>query len=436
VADDAVVEAHLRRLDDDALLAFVADLWTARGYETTRGDGVVTVERDGDTSTLVTPGRGPMSADVVVAPDGAAATDARVVDAADLHELLQYAVEPTVRDDLCRRHLGDALADLDLPLRLAARRRLRAVGAWVPLLAPIVVVLVVVLAGGSLIAAVTGGSDAGAPGAGVDATPVEGVDADGDASAVSAGARVNESGAYRPDDAVTDVPGANRSGVTDVDALARGHERALANGSYALWFDESRPRNWTEGAPRVHTDVDMTVEGGRYAVVTSESAGRSASEEVVRRIYYDGSTWYVATAGTNGTSYRVVDDTGEAPSVGVNPFALRETLIRRYLSTPESQYEGYIDQEGDILYRFTGEGTPEGMGLAGVSDYRFFAVVDDSGLVVVGNVEYTLTVNDRRTEVRIRWTYGAFGETAVLRPSWYDAALENGTQSTPTATPS
>ena len=431
MTDDAVVEAHLRRLDDDALLAFVADLWTARGYEATRGDGVVSVERDGDASTLTTAGPGSQAADVVVAPDGAPAADARVVDAADLHELLRYAVEPAVRDDLCRRHLGAVPADLSPPPRLAARRRLRAVGAWMPLIAA----LVVVLAGGSLVASVTGGSDAGAPGAEVDATPAEGADADGDASAVSAGARINESGAYRPDDAVDDVPGANRSGVTDVGALASGHERALANGSYALWFDESRPRTWDEGAPRVHTDVDMRVEGERYSVVTSETSGRSASEEVVRRIYYDGSTWYVAAGGENETSYRVVDDAAEAGSVGRNPFALRETLVRRYLSTPESQYEGYIDQEGDILYRFTGEGTPEGMGLAGVSDYRFFAVVDDSGLVVVGNVEYTLTVDDRSTDVRIRWTYGGFEETTVSRPSWYDAALENGTGSTPTATP-
>jgi hypothetical protein len=221
--------------------------------------------------------------------------------------------------------------------------------------------------------------------------------------------------------------------VTNVSVLADAHAGALQNRSYALWYDESSPRTWTNGS-RINRDVDMYVADGRYQVVSSEMSGRS-ERQVVRRTYYDGSAWYVADEEGNGTTYRSFTDAdaSDAPPAGTSPFVLRETLVRRYLSTPETRYEGYIDQEGNILYRFVGEGTPDGLSPTGVSDYRVFVVVDDSGLVVLGDVEYTLSTESRSTAVRIRWTYGAFGETTVSPPVWYEVAF--GERSNETATP-
>jgi hypothetical protein len=426
VREADVVEAHLRRLDGAEALALVADLWRARGYDTTRRDGVVVVERDGEVSTVAPATRHPAtSPDLVVAPSGApphGVDDAAVLDAADLRELLWYAVEPSAADDICRRHLGAPPDRLQPPRGLTLRRRLRTVGSWAPLLA----VLVALVAGAAL-----GPSLADDPAPDVPAAPDSAADAGTPASGAPApGADADEAGAFTPDAGVTDLPGANRSGLTDVSALAAAHEAAIRNRSYALWYDEHRPETWAADAPRVHSDVDVTVDGGRYLVVTTETTGQPPRGERVRRIYYDGSAWFVAEETATGTTYRRVADTGEAPSVGRNPFALRETLVRRYLSTPETEYAGYIDQEGDILYRFVGEGKPAGMGLAGVSEYRFFAVVDDSGLVVTGDVEYTLTVDGRRAEIRVRWTYGGFGETTVSAPAWTDAEFGNRTTGT------
>lgn len=44
--DRAAVEAHLRRLDATGLAAFVADLWSARGFDTTRDGTTVTAVSD------------------------------------------------------------------------------------------------------------------------------------------------------------------------------------------------------------------------------------------------------------------------------------------------------------------------------------------------------------------------------------------------------
>jgi hypothetical protein len=407
VRDADVVEAHLRRLDDERLLALVADVWAERGYDTSRTDGVVVAERDGHRTTLAVAGR------------GSEAT--RVLDAGDVRELLWYAVEPHVRVDLCRRHLGAPPSALGLPAEVRIRRRLRT-------LRPVASLLVVVLAAAVLVA-VVGGTSLAPSLTGAESTASGGTDRP-ERSTTATPAAVDgagDAGAYRPDEDVDGIPGANRSGITDVATLAAAHEDALADRSYAVWIDESRPETWEEGAPRVHSDVDVTVEGSRYRVVATDTVGRTPRSERVQRIYYDGSSRYVAEETATGTTYRTVG-ANESRAVEHDPFVFRDTVVRRYLSTPETRYEGYIDQEGDLVYRFEGEGTPEGLNRLNVSDYRFFVVVDDSGLVLLGNAKYTLTVGDRTAEVRFRWTYGGFGETTVSAPSWYRAEFVNETR--------
>lgn len=46
--DPDVLEARVRSLDSESLVAFVTDLWTGRGFETDRDGALVTARRDGE----------------------------------------------------------------------------------------------------------------------------------------------------------------------------------------------------------------------------------------------------------------------------------------------------------------------------------------------------------------------------------------------------
>jgi hypothetical protein len=118
---------RLRRLDDRDLARFVAALWAAGGWSTAVREGrVVALRHDRATERLDlavvagpvgvagTLARTPDDADAVVTPVGertarllAARTDRPVVDAADLHERLTYAVPGEAREHLLAEHLPE-----------------------------------------------------------------------------------------------------------------------------------------------------------------------------------------------------------------------------------------------------------------------------------------------------------------------------------------
>jgi hypothetical protein len=435
--DDAVVEARLRRLDAEACASFVAALWDARGFETTRRDGAV-IARRGSERCVVLPlgGRSPVSrsavgdglvpadVDVVVAPASPRGSealttdlDARLVDAGDLAEMLRYAVDRQTAATLCSAYLGAAPDDLRLPLPNRIRRAGERVGVGATVVA--VAALVLVVGAGAVLgpglAGVTGGE--GDP----DATPTPSAD----------GGTVGASNASAPTGSgVTDpatVPGLAADGIADVDRLASAHAAALGNESYTIWFDYFTPE---EGAPdrRVQYDTDALVDGERSLAATSLER-HSDDRERVGAVYFDGTRRYVAD-GTNGTwTFRAVGTERPTATPRAVPFTRPAETVRTYLATPESTVERRTGDAASDLYRVSGEGRPSALPST-VADYSMVALVDEQGLV--REFEATFTVlNDSdgdgegsRERVRLTWTYDRIGATAIPPDPAADAVFD------------
>jgi hypothetical protein len=127
------LESYLRDLDRAAFVAFVADLWSAGGWETEHGESVLTATRGDETRRILvwTDDRNRIerllgveadepdvdAIDAVVARrrDGASAQaiaetrGARVIDTAGLHDRLLYAIGRERARELCRTHFGSAV---------------------------------------------------------------------------------------------------------------------------------------------------------------------------------------------------------------------------------------------------------------------------------------------------------------------------------------
>lgn len=436
------VECRLRGLDAAACAALVADLWAARGFETRHAGDVVVATRRGESRTLYplphsrigSPPRPDRPVDVVVDPQGrrvarevAAEHGARVVDAAGLRDTLFYGLDRDTAADICERHLGARPADMRPPL--ATRLRTRAtpsgsVGATA--LLGVVAVLVV----GGFVTAGTPGLTAG-PADGSDGTPTPTVAGTGDRSRadVTTGTpRPNPSWPTGPGT----VPGLDEDGIRDLFVLTAAHERALRNRSYTLWVDYYGVRGDGANVTRTHRDTDIAVDGGRRLAVTSVGAPggiEDSDREVVRVAYHDGERRYVASSFDSDARYRRTEGSG-LQFDPTDPTAVRQTLVRRYLSTPETAVTGRVERDGRSYYRVVGRGAPAGLDREGVHNYSVVALVGPEGFVVDVTATYTIDVG-RNVSVRREWTYGRVGVTTVDPPAWYDRRGANGTETTP-----
>jgi hypothetical protein len=412
--DLETVAYHVRRLDGDALAAFVADLWEARGYDVTR-DGGTLVASDGTDRVRVRVGTAGAetdgSADVLVAPDGSGgASESRVVDAAALAEMLGYAVDRAVARELCIRHLGAPPESLPAPPTMRVRRRAGAVLARGP---PVVGVLVVVVAAGLVAGAAIfpgpGGADGGVgPGTSAETTPYpnwfdddhpEGRPATGDPL----------------------PPGVNESGIENVTALAVAHDRALGNRSHTIRVDWYRPRGLRPNGTRVQRDIDIAAAGDRYLIVTSEETGDQRRR--LGAVYNDGFASYAAVPDDENETYSRVFRIDPRQNAGPTPESVRERIVTRYLSTPTTNVSR-VQQGGEGRYRIVGSGPPETEASVALRNYSVEALVDSRGFVRDVIVEATV----RRPEadsgdafrIRREITYDRVGETTVAAPEWYE----------------
>ena len=472
--DPAVVDAALRRLDTDSLVALAADLWAARGFDVAR-DGSRLVVDDGDAVEAVwvvgdrrvgSPTVPTGSVDVVLAPRAgrtarrvADEADARLVAAAGLREMLWYAVERPVWRSLCAEHLGAAPEALTPPLTT----RLRAAGrdaadtaeaslarvTAVPSPAVAVVAVVLLVASVGVVApGLTGTADSGGEfgalgglgglgggdadtgseeASGARAEPTDATETPTSNAAGSDSGDGERSASVAGDDGeasiagVESIPGVTRNGIENLSAFTAAHSRSVANRSYTLWFDSYR-QDLGRPETRVQGDVDIRVEGERYLLVSETETNGTRTR--VGRVYYDGEEWYMsepddgdesgpANATDDGTADWRLAEPSETASIGPSPFDYQEFGLERYLATPNTVVAARLEgDDGRTRYRIIGDGTPSGPFATQMSEYSVVAIVDSEGFVSDLTVEYRIEAK-QPYRVRFEWTYGRLGETTV-----------------------
>ncbi|MFB6300017.1 MAG: hypothetical protein ABEH65_07120 [Halobacteriales archaeon] len=436
VSAGSVVEHHLRQLDQATLAAFVAELWSARGYETRIEDEepLVIATKVGRSTVLypvvtgrfdtATPSLPDRSIDGVVAPRTdrqvpriVERTNAELFDAAAIREMLWYAVDRPTRRTLCTRYLGGPPENLQPSVRIRVRERARALGSSAAVVSIISLVLLGAIIGGIADVGQPPTADSSpetppgteAPITGTDSTPTETSDQSSSLWNVP-------------------VPGVTEDGITNLSALATAHEQSLANRSYTLWLDVYRPRDGRMNASRVQRDIDIAVEDGQYRLDLSIEEVESGSRRSVRTVYYDGSAWYTANTTGDNVTYSHTDSFVSSPALEYNPFVLERSLVLKYLSTPRTETAGRVVDGDRTYYRIVGHGPPSGF--SQVWGYTAVATVTRDGFVISLRIEYTKIADTGTYEVRFTATYDRLDDTTVDAPAWYTQRYANTTNGT------
>lgn len=426
--DPHTTTQHIRRLGGEALVAFVVDLWDVRGYETRREGDVIEAARGAETVRLWVPDAAAPHGqdvetsrfDVVVAPDGDSgglSDDVRVVDAATLCEMLRYAVERPAARELCRRHLWTT-PDSHSPLRSRARRRAQKLTEVSP---PLVFGVVVLLGAGAIAGFLIG----------ADAVGENARRAADTASAVERSPLVDEkredqtivysrwASANRSNDSFSEAtppPGVVNGSITDVEALAAAHEAFVGSRSHTISFDRYRPRDLKPNGTRVQRDIDMVAEEERHLVEIAEKSNGSRTR--LGAIYREEGLFYSADWDEANEKYHRILRIDPRQTVVPSPITLRDHLVSRYLSTPETTVTRLDNGSGATMYRIVGTGSPAG--LESADNYTVAATVDSRGFVRDLTAEYSNTISDQPYRTRVEVTYEQIGSTRVGRPAWYE----------------
>jgi hypothetical protein len=476
---EAAFARRYRALSPAERRDFVAALWAARGWETTRADDdaeddptVVVARRDGRTRRIAVGTPVPADVDAVVG-DGtrrvlaasprrrAEAVGATYLSPAALRERLCYGLDRDAADRLFRRHFGvdlagAAAADSANPQPL--RRRLSVAGrAAVAEVRPAlgaVAVAALVLAAVAVLAVGGPTSLAGVaglgPGAGdVDSTPsppadgeyAAAADAIGTAdSAARAVAGLDDAALGLDEDGLTGTigstartpPGAFLTGVHDAGALADAHAAAVRKRSPASFvLVASGPANATDlpsttgGRVGIAGDggVEMTVASAtRYRVVSSANASiASPAGEGPVETFADGDAAYRRTAGPDGVETSRLA-AAEAPNGTAIAAAAAKEPIRRFLNGSDSTVRAAATERP--LYRIDVRGEPAALDSSTVDDFRAVAFVTADGLVLELSAEYVHEPTGER--VRVAFRYDRFGDAAVIPPPWYEEVEPGG----------
>lgn len=429
-ADPGALEARVRRLDSEGLAAFVTDLWTARGFQTTRDEAYVTARRDGRTQVLCVlprratlPGGTPRDVDVVVAAGRprageklAAELDAQVLDAADLTEMLRYAIGRDVAADLCERYFGAGPDELTYPPR---ERIIQALEEFdpKPVAAAIVALLVIAAGTGAVFGLVGPGivDSASTDGSAVTNETLTDAGTDDPATATTAGGSTpSEADGIES----VPVPGVTETGISNASRLAQAHAVIVSDAaSYTIWFDYYATENGSSG--QVQYDTDVRVQGERSTVRDSlEQTGGTRS--LLRTVYFDGTDRYTIADGSG--ELRRIDDRAPTATPQAVPFTRPAAMIRTYLATTRSSVRIAERDAAGTRYRLRGTGRPTGLPDT-VTDYEMTVIVDERGFVRLFEAEFSIPRNSDgdgvmgRERVRLTWTYDRLNTTEIRLPA-------------------
>ncbi|WP_396611707.1 hypothetical protein ACH9L7_00015 [Haloferax sp. S1W] len=372
---------------------FVADLWDARGWDTTVADDFVVARRDDETTRIAVVRGGrfgvarlpPRKADVVVALDEVAPTDARVFSPGDLYDIARYGLPEERSNELFQTYFGSRLDEpADEPSRL------RQAIPSIPAVLGLVVVLVVLF------------SFVGLPGL----PPT--LD-------TQSGPQQTPSTPATPEPTPTPeprvvAPGVTSAGVQNASLLAAAHRDVVTNHSYewtlgyreSIAGDETGREVEVVRVERPHVYVTETQHAGRLRAYPRPTSTEDS--------YADGTYRYGRRpAESDGFATRVIDpDTLNSPGRQ----AMRaERYVEWYLSTESSRVANTTTENGTRVYRVVGRGTD----FPRSRQYDVVAVVEEGGFV--RSLAVTYETRDG-LGVTVWFEYDDIDETAVEPPPW------------------
>lgn len=452
----------IRRASRQVFTDFVADLWAARGWETSVSGPLVAASRGARRRRILVCRRRlerrpdvDVDVDVVVSPTGAdwvrrvaAARDATYLSPDDLRSLLVYGVDPAVADGLLGVHFDVGLDDLPprssrpapgAPADDAPERRVSSFPVAVVALLVVSALLLGVsgLNPGLSVFGDLGESTVGAlgSGGGGGGTAVSVVDAGDDAAAdagdgTSAGTeeRVDHASDVGVDD--TFPPGLGADRVVDRRALAAAHAESLDGEQYILRLvlDDGRDpitgERWLAKWETTHvanaTNYKSSLTGLRMA-----DNGSRAGSTVIRTAYADGRHRYVRTNERESFARTPVGD-GE---VGYYERQAADYLAF-YLGTTETHVS--VVEWREQPFRVVANGSHPG--LPDATNYTAEAYVSPSGFVSTLVVTYDVRLRGEVESVRFSLHYSNLYLDTVSKPTWYEAAKAATAESDPTGT--
>jgi hypothetical protein len=438
----------LRSLGSAERRAFVADLWSARGWETAIDGGVIDATRGGERQRIrvVDPGRfgapNVGDADVLVTTrdrdavrEAAESAGARYVTPADLREQLLYGLDRETAGALFETTFGRPIDATGEP-EPSGLQRARAVPGWIrsavaghgPGPRSLAVVLVALLLVGVAV-----GGPALSPRDASESTVLTQTFTPGDAGAVGAVTASPTPVTETPDDEANTRPaGLGVRSVTDLRALADGHTTAVIGTSRTLEVSARGPpdtalmrgRTAWKYTARIEQSHHYRVEGREaYPSSLFPPANESSADTVRIGIYAVGDRMYRQRQTPNDTEYErhLLEIAGDASGYA--------TTVRGYLLTYLRGERTSVECAGTLTggecfaYRIAVTGTPSTVP-EGASDYRAVAVIQDNGLVSSLDVRYVLPDEDgdgspERVRLQVQYDYSS---VQVTPPEWLPEA--------------
>lgn len=453
-------EREFRGLSPSDRTAFVAALWTARGWDTTITDGVIVAERDGGGEQqrirAVNPGRfgTPEIADIdvlVAARDRerireeAIGAEIEYVPPGELYDLLLYGIERETAaqiydewfDEPLLRTAPAAGGNAGEPGRIGP-------SAVVPFLVEnrrVLSILTLVLLVGVAVAApalTSGPTPAQSPAATEQETFGEVDEFNSETASPSA----TEESQY--------PPGVSPAGVVNASELADAHVRGVRNRSRVRSLNAREPRNATyiSGATQrnvtvwIRNETNYRAESVSTVTVdnqTFEISSYAADGSLYQRVVYPEGVEY----SPNGTIdyYRYPADENPATKYDeVEPY-----LDLFFEGAESTVVTCAIDYDTDCpTYRLEVTGGPPATVSAAAEEYRALAIVSDTGVITTIRVSYTVPNSDgKRVQATFSLDY-QFGDVELSAPGWLpeqwggntSTSTETGTEThTETPTP-
>ncbi|MEF8801065.1 MAG: hypothetical protein V5A38_00940 [Halolamina sp.] len=442
-----------RALDGAERTAFVADLWAARGWETTTAGEVVVATRDGTEQRIriVDPGWFAVptveDTDVLVT-----ARDREAVEAAADAACVRYVPPPVLFDQLrygIDRETAGALFEstfgqpFDAPdphaeSPLAERLRQWATGVRQ---APrdrvggfhvaMSVLLAILLVGAVVVGpALSPNEPEAIPFAGMATNSTEAAGALGGAGAFATEA--SNSNSF--------PPGIGENGIEDLDALVGAHERGVIDRERTLRVAGIGPPNATFMVSRLAWNYTVRVKrsyhyryNANYTYPPATDSKNRSSVDIVRiDRFANGGTTYRRRSDPTVTSYITYPTEVEG---GARTFTHEVTVYLQYfLDGERSRVDCSGPNAGDTAAdavahvdvqscRVVVTGAPSA--LPNAAAYRATATVTRTGVVRSLSVRYTLPDSDgdgEREPVRFWIAYESLDSTTVSEPEWLPEA--------------